>query len=81
LTYNGNFLNIGGDWGIRVTFGNGVKSCIRTIHFYSKSFIHNNAKYLKVYASDIYENSYSWNKSGVCEIPGEKLKSSLSSEN
>ena len=75
------YFNIGGDWGIRVTFGNGVKSCIRTVHYYSKSFIYNNVKYLKVYASDIYENNYSWNKSGNSEKPGDKIKSSLSSEN
>jgi hypothetical protein len=68
------YFSIGGDWGIRVTFGNGVKSCIRTIHFYSKSFNYGGYNYLKVYASDIYENSLSWDKSLSIEEPGNTIK-------
>lgn len=75
LVSSGEYFNVGGDWGIRVTFGNGVKSCIRTIHYYSESTVYNGISYLKVHLKDIYEGSYSWGKNKDIEKLGDNLKS------
>lgn len=50
LNYDGQNINIGNDWGIQVVFDNGVKSCIRSLHYVSD---YNNGVF-NVKGSEVY---------------------------